>query len=78
MCEGGDDLGHPPVLVRGFARETVNEIPLDMDSVLGAPLEEAYVLEGGDAFAHETQDRRAQALDSRLDAADAGSRSTRT
>jgi hypothetical protein len=70
--ERGGQSGQARVLLGRLAGEAVDDVPVDLDAVLGAPLEQPHVLQGGDTLAHQLQDWRAEALDARLQEVDAG------
>ena len=71
MLEGGHEGRHARIFLRRLAGKPIDHVPEDSETVLRAPLEETHVLECRHALSHETQDRSAEALDSRLDAVDA-------
>src|SRR5262249_53108271 len=58
-----------PVIGFGLAGEAPKEVPLDLNAVVAAPLEQAHVLKHGAALAHQLEHVAAQTLDARLDAA---------
>jgi len=71
MLEGGHEGRHARIFLRRLARKPVDHVPEDAEAVLRAPFEETHVLERGHSLPHEAQDRRAEALDPRLDAVNA-------
>src|SRR5213593_1515719 len=68
MLEGGHEGRHARIFFRRLTGKPIDHVPEDPETVLRAPFEKTHVLECRHALPHETQDRSAEALDSRLDA----------
>src|SRR4051812_29313732 len=72
MCDLRDQRGHALVLFDRLARKSPDDVPERLDAKLFAPLQKLDVLQSAVAFAHQRQDRIAEALDARLQHRDAG------
>src|SRR5215212_1621625 len=72
MDQRRDEAGHAPVLIRLLTGEAEQNIPERVDAKLCAPLQYPDVLECGNALVHQLEDRRAEALQPRLELADPG------
>ena len=68
MVERRQQIGQLRVLLRVFAGKAVEQVPLNLDSGLGKPLQRLQVLHPAHSFIDQFEDRRAEGLDSQLGA----------
>ena len=71
MSQQGDQARHPLIFLRGLTGQTPDEVPDDVQTCLARPLEKLYAAQRRRAFAHQREDRRAQAFDAHLKTDDA-------
>ena len=66
MNKRSHDVGHASVFRRRLTRQSVDDVPVETDAELRAPLHQSNVLKRGHSLTNRFQDRVAQALDPRL------------